>query len=80
MGNINEIRIVLGSLRYKSANNVDSALKVPFVQTSKEIVEYDKTVDLDLQQLFDDERQKSSLFRPSCKFLYIFKNSYTSKC
>jgi hypothetical protein len=77
MGNNNEIRIVLGSLRYKSANNVDSALKVPFVQTVKEIVEYDKTVNLDLQQLFDDERQKSLLFRPSCKFLYIFKNSYT---
>jgi hypothetical protein len=39
MGNNNEIRIVLGSLRFKSANNVDSALKVPFVQTVKEIVD-----------------------------------------
>jgi hypothetical protein len=77
MGNNTETRIILGSLRYKSASNVDYAVQVPFVQTSKEIVEYDKSIELDLQQLFDDERQKSTLFRPSCKFLYIFKNSYT---
>ena len=77
MGNNSETRIILGSLRYKSANNVDYALRIPFVQTSKEIVEYDKSIELDLQQLFDDERQKSTLFRPTCKFLYIFKNQYT---
>ncbi len=77
MGNNNEIRIILGSLRYKSASNVDMAIKVPFIQTSKLITEYDKNIDLDLQQLFDDERQKSTKFRPSSKFLFVFKNSYT---
>jgi hypothetical protein len=77
MGNNNETRLILGSLRYKSASNVDFGLKVPFVQTTKQIVEYDKNIDLDLQQLFDDERQKSTKFRPSSKFLFIFKNSYT---
>lgn len=77
MGNNNEIRIILGSLRYKSASDVDFGLKVPFAQTTKQIVEYDKNVDLNLQQLFDDERQKSTLFRPSSKFLFVFKNAYT---
>jgi hypothetical protein len=77
MGNNNEIRVILGSLRYKSASNVDFGLKVPFVQTTKQIVEYDKNIDLNLQQLFDDERQKSTLFRPSSKFLFVFKNAYT---
>lgn len=77
MGNNKETRIILGSLRYKSASNVDFGLKVPFVQSSKQIVEYDKNIDLDLQQLFDDERQKSTKFRPSSKLLFVFKNSYT---
>jgi hypothetical protein len=77
MGNNKETRLILGSLRYKSASDVDFGLKVPFVQTSKQIVEYDKNIDLDLQQVFDDERQKSTKFRPSAKLLYVFKNSYT---
>jgi hypothetical protein len=77
MGNNSEIRVLLGSLRYKSASNVDFGFKVPFVQTTKQIVEYDKNIDLNLQQLFDDERQKSTKFRPSSKFLFVFKNSYT---
>ena len=77
MGNNKEIRVVLGSIRYKSASDVDFGIKVPFIQTTKQIVEYDRNVDLNLQQLFDDERQKSTIFRPSCKFLFVFKNSYT---
>ena len=77
MGNNKDLRLILGSLRYKSASNVDFGLKIPFIQTTKQIVEYDKNIDLNLQQLFDDERQKSTKFRPSCKFLFIFKNSYT---
>lgn len=77
MGNNKEIRVVLGSLRYKSASDVDFGIKVPFIQTTKQIVEYDRNVDLNLQQLFDDERQKSTTFRPSSKFLFVFKNAYT---
>jgi hypothetical protein len=77
MGNNNNIRLILGSLRYKSASNTDFGLKVPFLQTTKQFVEYDKNIDLDLQQLFDNERQKSTKFRPSSKFLLVFKNSYT---
>jgi hypothetical protein len=77
MGNNNNIRLILGSLRYKSASNTDFGIKVPFIQTTKQLVEYDKNIDLDLQQLFEDERQKSTKFRPSSKFLFVFKNSYT---
>lgn len=76
MGNNNEIRVVLGSLRYKSAPNTDFSIKLPLVQNSKEIVEYDRISNVDLQQVYDDERQASTLFRPACKFILIFKNSY----
>jgi hypothetical protein len=37
--------------------------------------EYDRSVDVALEQVFDDERQKSDLFRPTCKFSLIFKNN-----
>jgi hypothetical protein len=77
MGNQQEIRLLLGSLRYKSAVDVDFSIKVPFVQTVKELTEYDRSVDIDLQIVFDRERQKSTTFRPASKLTFIFKNSYT---
>ena len=77
MGNSNDLRIVLGSLRYKSASNVDIGLNVPFVQTSKENVEFDRSLDINLSELYDRERQQSTNFRPTCKFSVLFKNAYT---
>ena len=77
MGNSNDMRIVLGSLKYKSAPNVDFGLNVPFVQTSKENVEFDRSLNIDLSELYDRERQQSTNFRPTCKFSVLFKNAYT---
>lgn len=77
MSNRNDTRIVLGSLRYQTSSNTDLGLKVPFVQTTKENVEFDRSLNINLGQLYDDERQTSTNFRPSCKFSVLFKNSYT---
>ena len=77
MGNINDIRVVLGSLRYKSAPATTLSFGVPLQQTMKELTEYERNIDVGLEQLFEDERAKSDKFRPTCKFSLIFKNSYT---
>lgn len=76
MGNRIDNKIILGSLRYKSATNVDSFLSIPLDQTTKEMVEFDRNVSIDLSQVFDDERQASTIFRPTAKFSILFKNSY----
>jgi hypothetical protein len=58
MSNIyNETIIVLGSLRYQSAPDTDLGLKVPFVQSTKIGIEFDRSADVNLQQVYDDERQ-----------------------
>lgn len=77
MGNINDTLIVLGSLRYQSAPNTDIGLKVPFIQTQKLITEYDRSANISLEQVFDDERQKSTFFRPVAKYTLIFQNAYS---
>jgi hypothetical protein len=77
MGNINYTRIVLGSLRYKSSPDTDLSLQVPFKSTQRELIEYDRTADINLQQVFQDERENSNSIRPSCKFQLVFKNAYT---
>ena len=77
MGNTKETRIVLGSLRYKSAPDTTIGLKVPLIQTFKENIEFDRSINIELQQVFNDERQKSTIFRPTGKFELLFSNSYT---
>ncbi len=77
MGNRIDTTIVLGSLRYKSAPETELYLNVPLVQNNKVNDEFDRSVNINLQQVYDDERQSSTVFRPSGKFSLIFKNAYT---
>ena len=79
MSNTNETRIVLGSLRYKSAPNVDYGVKVPFEQSNQNYIEYDRNLNVDLAQVFDNERQFSTTFRPAAKITFLTKNSYTGE-
>jgi len=76
MGDRIENRVVLGSLRYKSAPNINMLFQVPLVQTVKENVEFDRTISISLQQLYDDERQSSTIFRPISKLSLLFDNQY----
>ena len=79
MSNNIETRIILGSLRYKSSPDVDYAVKVPLEQSSNNYIEYDRNNNVNLAQLFDNERQISTTFRPSTKITFITKNSYTGE-
>jgi len=79
MGNVNNIRTILGSLKYKSAPSTDLSFKLPLNQTFKQNVEFDRNANLDLIQVYDDERQKSTIFRPTAKFNMFFKNTYVGK-
>ena len=74
---MDNIRIVLGSLRYKTSTDTDLSIPTPLVQNSKNLQEFDRSIDVNLAQLFDDERQKSTTFRPVCKFQLLYENAYT---
>jgi hypothetical protein len=74
---MDDIRIVLGSLRYKTSTNTDLSIPTPLVQNSKNLQEFDRSIDINLAQVFDDERQISTIFRPVCKFQLLYNNSYT---
>jgi len=76
---MDDIRIILGSLRYKTSTNTDLSIPTPLVQNSKNIQEFDRSIDVNLVQVFDNERQKSTTFRPTCKFQLLYNNSYTGR-
>lgn len=77
MGSRIENRVVLGSLRYKSSPDTNLLFQVPLVQTAKENIEFDRTLTVQLEQLYDDERQASTIFRPTCKISLLFNNVYS---
>lgn len=70
-------RIIKGSLRYKSSPDVDSSIDINLENKQKEQIENDRNVNIDKQILFDEERQRSTLFRPSAKLTFVFRNILT---
>ena len=74
---MNKYTIIPSSLQYKSAPFVDQEISVSLVQQSQQMVEYDRSQSISLAQVFDDERQASTIFRPTFKVNYIYANTYT---
>jgi hypothetical protein len=56
---------------------LDETERIVLEQTSHEIVEYDRILNVSLEEKFNSERQASTIFRPSTKFTLIFKNAYS---
>ena len=71
------IKILLGSLKYKSAPNSNLIIPIPFEQNVKELIQYDRVSNVDLVQLYNDERELSTIFRPTFKIDLLFKNFYS---
>jgi len=71
------VEIVLGSKRFKS--NPDTNLNlIPLIDSKQqELEEYDRTIDVNLNQVFDDERQACTVFRPTFSVDIVFFNAYT---
>lgn len=69
--------ILLPTERFAQAPNADTSININLEQNTKELVEYDRSVDLSLNTVFDDERQQSTIFRPVTKFQVVFSNAYT---
>lgn len=72
-----EHRLVLGSLRYKSASDNDVGLQVDLNQTQRDMVEFQPNTNVDLTELYDQERQDSTIFRPTAKLVLLFENQYS---
>lgn len=70
-------KIILGNKRFQGSINVDGSEKIVLEQTVKEQVEYERYLDVNLLEVFDFERQKSTVFRPITKYSFIFKNAYS---
>jgi hypothetical protein len=75
--NIDQTNIILGSKKNAVSIDTDTSVNISLEQQNKELFEFDRSADVDLAIVYDNERQKSTIFRPSAKFSILFENSYT---
>jgi hypothetical protein len=74
---VNKYTIVPSSQEYKSAPLVDQDITISLEEQSQQMIEYDKSSSISLAQVYDDERQASTIFRPTFKVNYLYDNTYT---
>jgi hypothetical protein len=74
---VNKYTIIPSSQEYKSAPYVDQDITISLEGQSQQMVEYDKSASISLAQVYDDERQASTTFRPTFKVNYLYDNTYT---
>jgi len=79
VSNPSEIRIVLGSLRYKSNTDKSVWIQPPLMSDIRQYVEGDRTILVDQQVIFDKERQTSDTFRIAGKITNIVDNVVSGK-
>ena len=74
---MNKYTIIPSSLEYKSAPFVDQEISLTLNQQSQQITEYDRSQSINLAQVYDNERQSSTIFRPTYKVNFLYANTYT---
>ena len=74
---MNKYTIIPSSQKYKSAPFVDQEISLSLEEQSQQITEYSRSQSISLAQLYDDERQKCTIFRPTFKVNYLYSNTYT---
>jgi len=73
--NKNQYNVIRPDLQFASAPDSDISINTYLDQTQSEVIDYDRTVTVNLATLFDNERNSSTTFRPILKISYIYENS-----
>jgi hypothetical protein len=74
---MNRYTIIPSNILYKGAPSVDQEISVTLEGQNQEITEYDRSSTVNLAQIYDEERQGCSVFRPTFKVTYLYDNAYT---
>lgn len=79
MSNESEIRIVIGSKRYAGNSDKDVWIQPPLIGDRRELIEGDRSILVNQQNIFEKERQGSNTFRVAGKITNILDNFITGK-
>jgi hypothetical protein len=79
MSKNDNITIVPGEFKSKFSPKRDHNILLNLDQTQHEFVETDRNVGVDLIEVYDNERQRSTIFRPTFKLKPVINNVYKGK-
>jgi len=74
---VKNYKIIPSNLQYQGSPGVDQEVSVTLEQQQELLIEYDRSATISLAQVYDDERQRSTIFRPTFKVNYIYENTLT---
>ena len=74
---MNRYTLIPSNQTFQSAPTVDQEISVSLDQKQQQITEYDRSSTISLEQVFDNERQASTTFRPTFKVVYLYANTLT---
>ena len=63
-------------MKYKSSPSVDQKISVSLSNKNSTLSDNDRIKTVNLSQVFDEERQNSSIFRPTFKVKQLYSNNY----
>lgn len=64
------------SQSHKSAPSIDQQLPITLEGKNQTLVEFDRTTNVSLAQVYDNERQSSTIFRPTVKTSLVYSNEF----
>ena len=73
---MNNFIIRPSSQTYKSAPILDQQLPIVLEEKSQNLVEFDRTTNVSLAQVYDNERQSSTIFRPTVIAGLVYSNEF----
>ena len=74
---MNNYTIIPSRLNYKGAPSVDKEITLSLEGKEQELIEYERNQTISLEDVYDNERQSSTIFRPTFKLNYIYENPYS---
>jgi len=74
---MNRYRIIPSGLSYESAPLIDQQVQLSLEQQAQSMVEFDRTTNVSLAEVYDQERQSCTVFRPTFKMTYVYDNVLT---
>lgn len=74
---MNRYTIIPSNQQYSSAPTVDQKISVSLQEKQQQITEYDRNATINLINVFENERQASTVFRPTFKLTYLYANVIT---
>jgi hypothetical protein len=73
---MNKFTLIPSGQRYKGAPSIDEEVSVTLQEQSQQLTEYERSQTINLAQVYDDERQICTVFRPTFKVTYLYDNVY----